>query len=275
VLLVGHTAVRVPPTVAVAAIDFSPSSVIAARAALDLLAPGGTLHLVHAWLPHALLTLGHAAVDEAYERLLPERFGQVERALLDHARDVTILPTSVQGDTCEQLVAFATAHGAELLVAGRRGHGLLELLFVGRVTTSLLRAAPCPMLITPEPTLAERDTLQRALTGTSESRSHADWAALLEAFSTRNVGRRTRLEVDDPALGAQTQETGYAFLGAAYDPHDHRVALMLGDPAGPTTHLTRSIERVSSVAVQTNTDGRDVALRLTHGTGQTLLTFLG
>jgi nucleotide-binding universal stress UspA family protein len=274
VLVVGHEPMRVPPDVAVAAVDFSPSSVIAARAALEFLAPGGTLHLVHAWLPHTVLTPSHLAQDEAYERQLPTHFGRVERELLDRARDVTIVPASRVGNAREELVAFAKSSGAELLAAGRRGHGLLELLVVGRVTTALLREAPCAVLVTPEPTLAERDALQRALWGTSESRAHGEWGALLEAFTRRNAGRRARLEVDDPALGAQTQETGWAFLGAAYDRHDHRVALMFGGAADATAHLTRSIERVSSVAVLTGADGRDTALQLTHGTAQTLLTFL-
>ena len=49
---------------------------------------------------------------------------------------------------------------------------------------------------------------------------------------------------------------------------------MFGDPAGPVAHLTRAITGVTSVAVQSDPGGLDVALRLTHGAAQTLLTFL-
>lgn len=274
VLVIGSEPMVVPPRVAVAAVDFSPSSVVAARGALDLLGPGGTLHLVHVWSRHVIDSPTLLAADEQYERSIPERFARVERELLDQARDVTILPTSLLGDPVEQLVAFARSHRADVLAAGRQGHGLLELLFVGRVTTALLRDAPCAVLVTQQPSLAVRDALQRAVAGTSESRSHDEWAALLAAFSGRNAGRRTRLEVDDPSLGAQTQETGYTLLGAAYDHHDHRATLMLGHPDASTTHLTRSVTGVTSVAVHTADDGQDVALRLTHGTTQTLLTLL-
>ena len=97
---------------------------------------------------------------------------------------------------------------------------------------------------------------------------------LLDGFSRRNTGRRVRLEIDDPALGAQTQQLGWTLLGAAFDPHDRRISLMLGDPAGPTMRHTHAADRVASIAVQTGADGRDVALRIAHGGAQTLLTFL-
>jgi len=157
VLAVAREPMRVPPHVAVAAIDFSPSSVIAARAARDLLAPGGTLHLVHVWRRHAVDTPAHAEQDAAYERALLERFARVERELLDHPRDIAIVPASLQGDPVERLTAFAWSHVADVMAAGRQGHTLLERLFVGRVTTGLLRAAPCALLVTPEPALGAAD----------------------------------------------------------------------------------------------------------------------
>jgi hypothetical protein len=132
------------------------------------------------------------------------------------------------------------------------------------------------VLVTPEPPPAERARLELALTGSAESRDRDEWGALLDAFSRRNVGRRTALEVDDPDLGAQAQESGYAFLGATYDRHDGRVTLMLGAPAaaGPTAHLTRAIVGATSVAVRDDAGGHDVALSVRRGHAQTLLTFL-
>jgi nucleotide-binding universal stress UspA family protein len=208
VLAVPDTPFRVPPRTAVAGIDFSPSSVWAARAALDLLGAGGTLHLVHVW---ARTNIDHPALleqDDAYERALPGRFAAVERALVDHARDVTILRTSLLGGTAEQLADFARSHNADFIAAGARGHGLVERLVVGHVATGLIRTAPCAVLVTPEPQGAERADLELALAGTAEGRDRAEWADLLDAFSRRNGGRRTHLQVDDPALGAQARETG-------------------------------------------------------------------
>ena len=144
---------------------------------------------------------------------------------------------------------------------------------MGRVTTGLVRGAPCAVLVTPEPTAVEREALERALHGTSSSRKPEEWPALLDAFSRRNQGRRTRLEVDDPEVGAQAEETGYVLRGATYDRHDARVALMFGAP-GSKSHLTRTIDGVTLIAVHADPTGRDLALAVTRGAGQTLLTFL-
>jgi hypothetical protein len=67
-------------------------------------------------------------------------------------------------------------------------------------------------------------------------------------------------------------ESGYLLQGAAYDHHDRRMELMLGD--GATRHITRSIADVESVAVNTDRHGRDAALMIAHGSGQMILTFL-
>jgi hypothetical protein len=98
---------------------------------------------------------------------------------------------------------------------------------------------------------------------------------LLAAFAKRNIGRRTILEVDDIELGAQGQEYNYPLLGATYDERAARVELMFGDTAAAGRHLARSVGNVSAVDVLTDGEGHDVALRVQHGTSQTLLTFPG
>ena len=80
------------------------------------------------------------------------------------------------------------------------------------------------------------------------------------------------LEVDDPEIGAQAQQRGYPFQGAAWDHHDRRVEIMLGHLSS-TSHLTRGIGDVRSVDIMQDAAGRDLALRVAHGEGQTILTF--
>jgi hypothetical protein len=106
------------------------------------------------------------------------------------------------------------------------------------------------------------------------SMPRSDWGAALSDFSSRNAGRLTLLEVDDAEIGAQAQEFDYPFRGATYDRNDDRISLMFGNVGG-TMHLTRGIADPSSVDLLTESDGRDVALRIGHGKGQTLLTFVG
>ncbi|HEX8718099.1 MAG TPA: universal stress protein [Gemmatimonadaceae bacterium] len=258
--------------VAVAAVDFSPSSVMAARRALDLLGEGATLYLVHVWSRHG----DHPSMkarDEAYEQRLPGLFTRLEEEVAAPA-GVTVQPVSLLGARVEELLKFAESYGADLIAAGRQGHGFLERLLVGSVTTALLRGATCAVLVVPEPTVEEADRLAREVMGMSAARAPKDWASWLDAFSRRNQGRRTVLQVDDPHVGVQVQAAGYALLGAAYDHNDRRVELMLGDAASKTRHLTHTIEEVTAISVRTDARGRDATLLVAHQDGQVLLTFV-
>src|SRR5690606_22120685 len=123
------------------------------------------------------------------------------------------------------------------------------------------------------PSAAEVERIERLLTGTAETSEAARWPALLEAFSQRNAGRPTQLELDDPAIGAQIQVSGYTLRGASYDRRDGRIELMLAAPGSGGAHLTHSIGDVTSVAVLTEPDQRDRALQARHGAGQAILTF--
>ena len=55
--------------------------------------------------------------------------------------------------------------------------------------------------------------------------------------------------------------------------HDQRVALMFGELGWGGPHLTRGIGGVSGVDILQDERGRDLAIRIAHGAGQTLLTF--
>jgi len=97
-----------------------------------------------------------------------------------------------------------------------------------------------------------------------------EWTEVLKEFSRRNLGRGTRLELDDVELGAQWAELELRFRGAAYEPRFRRVEIMLA--AGvPTDHLTHSVEAVTHVDVQAGVDGRDRALRVAYPGGQIVL----
>ena len=179
----------------------------------------------------------------------------------------------VTGDPADQVLAAAERDGADLVATGTHGAGVIERMFVGSVATALLRRATASVLACQEPSAVDVARIERRLLGTTETAEPTRWAALLADFTARNAGRRAQLEVDEPRIGAQVQERGYAFLGAAYDRRDARVELMLGDPAEMLRHVTRSIPRVTAVAVLAGADGRDATLKIEHGTGQTLLTF--
>lgn len=100
------------------------------------------------------------------------------------------------------------------------------------------------------------------------------WARVLDEFTRRNGGRPTRMEVDDPEIGSQVQETNYRLFGAAYDPHDGSVELMTGDFGTTEGHVTHVIRNVTDVWVLSHPGGRDEALCIAHGRGQTLLRLI-
>lgn len=263
--------VTVPFREAVVATDFSLASISAARAIVPLMASTSVLHLVHVWERNMVDDDRLQALNEAYVASLPAKFAHL-RELLSVPLGVTVKHEVREGKVAEHILTFADARHADVIVAGRHGMGAIERLFVGSVTTTLLHGTTCSLLIAPEPTPAERDSILRRMTGTSESSVPSDWTAVLDTFSRRNLGRPTTVEIDDIALGAQVLESGYALQGATYDHHDRCIELMLGD--GVTRHLTRTIAGVDSVAVYTDQLGRDSALKVAHGPGQTLLTFV-
>lgn len=263
------------PRQAVIATDFSAESIHAARHALTLLADGAVVHIVHAWsrfetvFPVSELT----KLNEDYAASLPERFARF-RAALGHSGSFVFHTTAVEGKPADVVLSLAHARRADLVVAGTHGYGMLERWVLGSTSTALLRGSECSVLLVPSPGASERAHLTRHMTGTSRMRDVADWDEELRAFVERNRERRTRLEIDDVAIGAQVQESGYPLVGASYDPHDHHVALMFGGGATGRAHLTRSLGGVRSVAVSSGSHDEDVALCIESDEGSALLTFV-
>jgi nucleotide-binding universal stress UspA family protein len=258
----------------VIATDFSPASAAAARAVIPMLSPAATLHVVHVWEPAGTLDPRHIAADEAYVKSLPESFRRFVE-LLDVPSGVTVKTMVREGKAAERVLDYAGTHHADLITAGRHGRNLLQRLMVGSQTTALVHAAERSLLICPEPPFAERDHLALLLTGTTVSRNPAEWEAQLRGLSQRNNGRPTVVEVDDLLFSAQVVESGYLLLGAAYDPQSKRIELTLGDAEHGSRRVTRTMGVVDSITIQSDATGRDVGVRISHGSGHTSLTFLG
>ncbi len=106
----------------------------------------------------------------------------------------------------------------------------------------------------------------------SSSVGRGEWTKALQAFSDRNAGRRTWLEIDDPSLGAQRQEQGFQLLGVSHDAKDERIQIMLGvfGDAG-ADHLTHTVGDIVEVDILTDQAGRDTVLRIGQRDAQTLL----
>lgn len=258
----------------VIATDFSPASLAAAQAAMPMLDSAATIHIVHVWQPSDAYDPRKAAADQAYVRSLPESFRRFTE-LLSVPAGATLKTVTREGGAAERVLDYAESHHADLVTAGRHGRSLLQRILVGSQTSAMVRAAERSLLIAPDPPFAERDRLQLVLAGSTESRNPAEWDAQLRGLSQRNHGRPTVVEVDDILFGAQVTESGYLLLGAAYDANTRRVEITLGDVAQSARRVTRSIGTVDSITIETDSAGRDVGMRITHGGGHTALTFLG
>jgi len=261
--------------VAVVATDFSPESITAARAALPLLADGAALHVVHAWrrVATAFPSAELAQLNERYAASLSDLFRRFRSAL--GAGDRVVVEThAVEGLPAEVVLAMARSKQADLVVAGTHGRGMVERWLLGSTSSALLRAAECSVLLAPAPGVTDRLALVRHMEGTSSLRTPREWDAELSAFVRRNRDRPTMLEIDDPTIGAQVQETGFALVGATYDSHDHRVALMFAGRAHRDAHFTRTLGDVRALAVSSDARDVDNALYIESDGGGTLLTFL-
>jgi len=102
----------------------------------------------------------------------------------------------------------------------------------------------------------------------------ANWASELQAFTHRNAGRRTVLEIDVSDVGAQQEESDYPLKGVVFDARDDRVQIMLGEEGSLERRLTHSVGSATRIDVLRGEDGKDAALCIVHAGGQTLLRFL-
>lgn len=257
------------PKRAVIATDFSVASLDAARAALLLFPEITVVYLVHVKSRVEVPPDMFVTWAGLYSEPIPTSFERVTAAL-NLPSSIAIETITLEGKASREIVKFAQEAGADLIVTGSRGAGLMSRLLVGSTATGIIRGANCAVLAVPASSGSDR------LVGVDEVSKGPElevrWAEELSVFTKRNAGRRASLEVDDPDYGVLIQEHGYPLLGVAYDRHDQRVSIMLGDLEGTRRHLTRGIADVRSIDVLRDVGGRDRVLRVAHGRGQTLLT---
>jgi nucleotide-binding universal stress UspA family protein len=254
----------------VVAIDYSETSLRAARLALEVAASSATIYLAHV-APRDSTLYDWNGWGSSYKQDAGEALQKI-REQLRVPPGMILQRVVLQGDPATELLAFATSVNADLIATGSHGHGFVTRMLIGSVTTRILRCATCSVLTVPHSAAMTqaRTTVEPPVI---KALDRPEWSHSLDEFTKRNVGRRGVLEVDDPEIGAQAQEHDYPLLGASYDPHDGRVELMFGELGDVDRHLTRGIGSVARIDVLTDDRGRDIALRIAHGAGQTLLTF--
>jgi len=272
VLAVAHSFTDAPASAAVG-VDFSRSSAYAAQSAAQLVAPGATLHLVHVWQPSNADNKALARDDDLYRRHLPDRF---RRFIASLALPATLDVKSEvrEGHPAERLVDFVDAHRVDFIAVGRNGRGPVLRLLVGGVTERVLRSAVCSVLIAPDRPLSQFQPALAPNGSTEETVERSAWVTHLDEFVRRNAGRVVALEVNDPEHGVMSQEWGYILFGTSYQEGGRLVLIVLGETNGRRQHGTRFVSDADRISIVRDARGADLALRIQHGSGETVLTIL-
>lgn len=151
-VLAVHPKTRDLPRVVVAAVDFGDSSVRALREALNLLEPGGELHLVHVMSSVNFTPVADEAWRLSYADAVEKSFERL-RHTLGAAQVKTRLLT---GQVAAAVAKYAKSVRADLIAAGSHNEGLVERVLLGSVPTELLRESPCSVLIAPPPKMESK-----------------------------------------------------------------------------------------------------------------------
>jgi nucleotide-binding universal stress UspA family protein len=260
---------RTEPRRILVAMDFSEASIEAARLALDFADKNATMVLAHC-VPWSRNEYVPEKWFRSHELAIAAELSRVTR-WLDADKKLRISHRILYGRVAPTLLAYAEELGADLIVTGTHGRSLLARVLAGQTVAKLIRGARCSVLVLPA---AAAFKYSDGLPETAATVGGKDWSSVLVEFSRNNAGRRARLEIDDAALGAQTEMSGYRFQGATYERASDRVTLMFGSGKAGGAHLERGITRVKSVEVlSSRLSGADIALAIGHDGGQTLLMF--
>jgi len=150
-----------------AGLDGSAESDLALMAASGLAAAiGAKLKLIAVAEPPVIGT-GRGAADgwralkDAIEEHTREQLARAWSTVQD---SVEVEATLISGDPVEALVNVAGTPGT-LLVVGSRSYGPLRRVLLGSVSTSLVRLAPCPLIVTPRGAHESRKAAPRAQVG--------------------------------------------------------------------------------------------------------------
>lgn len=134
------------PRRAMAALDFSPTSLIAARTVAHWLQPGDALHLVHVVAPDDFAP--HARAAGGGDDSAVARLGQAA-ASLRVATHAGIDTAQIAGDPGRALLECAREIDADLIALGSHGYGIWKRLLLGSVASKVIRLSPRAVLVAP------------------------------------------------------------------------------------------------------------------------------
>ena len=100
----------------------------------------------------------------------------------------------------------------------------------------------------------------------------SEWPAFLDRFSRQHEGWLVKLEILNPDLGAQIEETGLSLAGLTDEwdeTEGNTIMIMAGKE--PDDHVTHSISNPTEVSLEQTDEGADAALSIKSADGTTAL----
>ena len=258
------------PRCAVVAADFTDFSKGAAGAAAAVMAIPGVMHVAHAMSGLELLPSAEDQWRQDYEAFVQGRLEKLSDEL-EVSERIDLRVHVVEGEATPAILNLAESQDAELIAAGSHGHSFVGRVLMGSVSTQIIRGAHTSVLIWPPLDRAVFD--DEDATEVDAGEVHP-WMREMQAFTERNAGRRTLLEIDDPELGAQHSGNNFPLRGVDYDPRADRVDIMLGELSTVEGHLTHSIPAPRSLDVVSGEGDRDEALHIGLRSGQLILRII-
>ncbi|MCC5795513.1 MAG: universal stress protein [Chromatiales bacterium] len=129
--------------------DFSKVSVAALPWAIRMAKlMDGEVHVLYVVEePHiyATLDMGPVPIPSADE-LASSASTRLDRFVSDNVREVSAVGKVLTGRPADEIVEYASEHGAELIVMTTHGYSGVKHVLLGSTTESVLRSASCPVL---------------------------------------------------------------------------------------------------------------------------------
>jgi nucleotide-binding universal stress UspA family protein len=133
------------PSRVLAAVDFTKSSVNAAKLAARLMRPNGTLILAHV-SAFDDRTAADGSLADLYDAGVANKLDACRREIHRETRR-HIETVVLTGEVVGQLVEYAGRERCDLIAVGGHHLGLIDRILLGSGRSGLLRSAPCSVLI--------------------------------------------------------------------------------------------------------------------------------
>ncbi|MEP4077908.1 universal stress protein [Haloferula sp.] len=139
----------------VAAVDFSDSTPVVIDAAVGIAgAYGAQLHVIHVLEPEPAYTAYGFTPDEfpamhLFQEEARKRAAKRLEELASPLSDVTV--KLIEGSPLQGVLDYVKGSGADLVILGTHGHGMVASLLLGSVAEGMVRKAVVPTMIIPVP----------------------------------------------------------------------------------------------------------------------------